>query len=369
MPILPEQQTPKKHGSIWQANISDILFRGGRRSIPLAQLALFCRKVDFLLGAGLSVKTALTILQGQFLGATLKRVLPRVYVHIMKGDSFSSALKMEEVFPEFMVGYIAIGEKTGQLALVCAKLADYYEKQSKTRKELTSALIYPISVILMMLGVIVLAMLTVLPGYARIFDASDITLPAITEMLINASAFLIRNVFLLISFVILLVATTIMFAKSRYGKITLAKVELRVPILRLGVNFHFAQALSLLLNSGIRVSKAVELCIGLIDNVRVKQDLQKLSANLQKGGDFSASLEAIPYIDPLLRDLAHVGEETGELPRTMEKCSQYFAASYAHSISRLNKLVEPIITLAMGVLLALVMLAVVLPTFELATAM
>lgn len=369
MPIIPKQKEVKKHGSIWQASISDILFRGGRRSIPIAQLAVFCRKVDFLLGSGLSIKTALTVLQRQSLGAVLNKTLPRVYVHILKGDSFSIALEREEVFPEFMLGYVAIGEKTGQVALVFAKLADYYEQQSKTRKELTSALIYPISVILMMLGVIVLAMLTILPGYARIFEASDIALPAITEMLINASAFLTRNAFLLVSFTVLIVASSVVFAKSHQGKRVLAKVELSLPILRLGVNFHFAQALSLLLNSGVRVTEAIDLCIGLLNNVRIKRDLQKLSINLRKGNGFSASLEKIPYIDPLLRDLAYVGEETGELARTIEKCSHYFAATYAHSIGRLNKLVEPIITLAMGVLLALVMLAVVLPTFELATAM
>jgi len=372
MPIKPIQTTKKQlYGSIsiWQMNISDVIFRNRKRSVPIKDLALFCRKLTYLLAAGLPIKAALPILQGKSLGLTLGAVLPQVHKRVMKGDSFSDALKLEGVFPEFMIGYIAIGEKTAQLAKVCGKLADYYEQQAKTRQALFAALMYPTAVLLMMFGVIVLAMVTVLPGYARIFEASNIALPVITAMLLDASAFLTENIILLSGGFLIAIITIGIFIGSKPGKDLISGAELNISILRQAVNLHLTQALSLLLASGIRLSEAVLLCMGLTDNVRVKRDLQELSKNLSEGLGFSDSLDAIPYIDPLLRDLARVGEKTGDLAQSMERCLDYFVADYKHNITRANKLIEPIITLVMGILIALVMLAVVLPTFELATVM
>jgi len=372
MPIKPVQVVRNQSRTkvpIWQMNVSDVIFRHRKRKVPIKDLALFCRKLTYLLAAGLPIKAALPILQGKSLGPVLGAVLPQVHKRVMKGDSFSDALKMEDVFPEFMVGYIAIGEKTAQLAKVCAKLADYYEQQAKTRSELFAALMYPTAVLIMMFGVIILAMVTVLPGYARIFETSNVALPVMTTMLLDASAFLTENIVWLLGGFFAAIIAVAVFVGSRTGKNMLAGAALKISILRQAVNLHLTQALSLLLASGIRLSEAVLLCMDLTGNVRVKKDLQELSKNLSKGLGFSDSLETISYIDPLLCDLARVGEKTGTLDQSMERCLDYFIADYKHSITRMNKLIEPVITLVIGVLIALVMLAVVLPTFELATVM
>jgi len=367
MPITPSQSTSTRKKSIWHTSVSEVLFRNLAKKVPLAELALFCRKLAFLLEAGLIIKDALPILQGQKLGASLDVCLPQVHKSILQGASFTDALKQERIFPAFMVGYIAIGEKTAQLANVCNKLANLYEQNAQVRKQLFAALVYPTAVMLMMFGVAVMAMVMVLPGYARIFDASDISLPAITEVLLRVSAIITGNIFFIIITAVITIAIIFFAATSKNLKPALAKLELKIPILRQGINFHIAQALSLLLTSGIKISDSVQLCADLINNPCVKADLNNISTELAMGDSFSHALGKIQYIDPLLRDLTQVGEETGALPQTMEKCNNYFAANYLHSITRLNKLVEPIITLTMGILLMLIMLAVVLPTFELAT--
>ena len=370
MPLLPENKKPNQvPGSIWQKNLSDIVFPGRKRAVPEGQLALFCRKMSYLLGSGLSLREAFPILQGQSLGAVLGAVLPQVHMRIMRGESFCDALRAEANFPEFMLGYIAIGERTAQLAKVCEKLADYYEEQAQAKKQLLATLLYPATVLFMMLAVITLSMLTVLPGYARIFEASNVRLPAVTQVLMNASSFLVANAMPLFIGLVAAVLMLLILAKCKYGRNAFSFFQLKIPLARQGVNLNLAQALSILLSSGIRISEAVLLCISIIDNTRVKVDLQKLCTRLAEGTGFSDALKAIPYIDPLLQDLVQVGEKTGDLPQAMEKCHSYFSADYKYNLNRLNKLIEPIITLTMGVLLAIVMLAVVLPTFELATAM
>jgi type II secretory pathway component PulF len=375
MAIKPTQKPQKQHlinagnRSVWQMNVSDVILLGRKRKAPAKDLAVLCRKLSYLLVAGLPIKAALPILQGESLGASLGAAVAQVHKRVMKGDSFSDALRMEGVFPEFMVGYISIGEKTAQLATVCEKLADYYERQAQTRQALFAALMYPAGVLVMMFAVVVLAMVTVLPGYARIFESSDIALPAITAVLLSMSAFLSRYAVFVLGSMLLLVVALVAYIRSQRGKKTLAGVALKIPLLRQAVNLQLVQALSLLLGSGVRLSEAVLLCVGLMGNVHVKKDLQALSKKLAEGTAFSVSLASMQYIDPLFKDLTQVGENTGDMPQAMERCFDYFAAEYKHNIARVNKLIEPIITLIVGVLIALVMLAVVLPTFQLAMVM
>jgi len=369
MPILPEENKVKNHDSIWQMSVSDILLANSNSKIPSKDLTIFCRKMSYLLGAGLPLKETLFTLQDQTKGTKLSTVVPQLSKHVLGGRSLSTALRIEKVFPEFMIGYISIGEKTAQLAKVCEKLADYYEQQSQLKKELTAALVYPITVLVLMMGVIILAMVTVLPGYAQIFEASNIALPAATEILINISSFFVSNVVWIATGFIALLFALIAFTRSKVGKGALARIQLKIPLLRQGLNVHFAQALSILLTSGVRISEAMPLCIDLIENIYVKQDLDELSKNLSKGTDFSEALNSIPYIDPLLYELAQVGEKTGDLPQVVARFHSYAVVEYMHNIKRVSKLIDPIITLMMGALLALLMLAIVLPTFELATAM
>jgi len=368
MPIYPKTEKPRRE-SIWNMDVADLLTFGKRqgRSLPLRDLAVFCRKAAFLLNAGLPIKAAMPILCAQTPGRALKLVVSDVHKRVMQGESFSNSIKAAVVFPSFMCGYVDIGEKTAQLPKVCAQLADFYEQQAAIKDELTAAMMYPIAVSLMMLGVIVLAVTLVIPGYADMFAASGVPLPALTSMLISLSDFFAANWLAVLVGLIATVIAAAFLLRSGKGRALSSRVKLRIPLLRQSANFRLVQAMSLLLSSGISISQAIPLCREVMDNVRVREDLLKLSANVGSGMAFWAALERINYIDPMLVGLARVGEETGSLPQTIEKCHGYFEATYKHNLRRLNKLIEPVITLVLGIILAAVMLAVVLPTFELAT--
>lgn len=372
MPILPNKHPSspaKQTGSIWQKDVYEIITFGRKGKISNEHLGLLFRNTSYLLGAGLPIKSVLPVLQGQNLGSSLNAILPQIHTHVMKGISFSDALKLEKIFPQFAIAYISIGEKTAQLAIVCEKLADYYEQQDQTRKEIFATLAYPASVLVMMLGVIILAMVTLLPGYADIFASADIVLPRATELLLDTSAFINRNwVWIILSFATTLVLC-IAFLKSKIGSLIFTKIMLKLPIISLWTNLHITQALDILLMSGIKVSDAIPLCAELIDNDYVKQDLVFISQQMTQGATFAGALQEIKYIQPIFCDLATVGEKTGDLPSTMKKCNSYFALQYKNSLSKINKLIEPVITLVMGIMLALLMLAVVLPTFQLATSL
>lgn len=334
--------------------------------IPLRELAVFCRKASFLLDAGLPVKDAIPILaaQSSWHGA----ILSDVHKLVMQGESFSEALRLSGAFPAFMCGYIAIGERTARVADVCTKLGDFYENKSRAEDELAAAMLYPAVVAAMMFGVIILAVTFVLPGYSRIFEASDIALPAVTNALLSVSDFFAANALIVFGGFFIFLTCVMLFFRSVAGRVFLSSVKIKIPILRQKINLNITEGLSLLLSSGINISEALNTCGEILDNHVAKNDLQKISARVNSGVSFWEAIGDVSYINPLLPELARVGEETGHLPQTLEKCSAYFAASYQHEVRRLNKLIEPVITLTLGVILGAIMLAIILPTFELATA-
>lgn len=370
MPISPRHvpSVQNRRGvSVWHMNVSDVIFRKAEK-VPLRDLAVFCRKTAFLLDAGLPIKTIMLVLAKQTTGRVLGLVILDLHRMVMQGESFSNALRDTGGFPEFMCGYIAIGENTARLPEVFARIADFYEARVQTEEELAAAMMYPVAVALMMLGVIVMAVTFVLPGYSRIFDASGVALPPPTAALLFVSDFIAANTLVVFGGFFALVFAVLFFLRSEKGRTLSAYTKLKIPIQRQNINRNITQAISFLLASGIGVSEAVLMCGDIVDNSMVKKDLQKISAQIKSGRAFCEALQDVSYLNPLLAGLAKVGEETGSLPQTMEKCNVYFETAYKHSIRRLNKLIEPVITLVLGIILATVMLAIILPTFELATA-
>lgn|GEM_PF-407469 len=377
MPINPSPNVEKtleskrERDSVWHMDISDLVsskLLGRGRRIPTRKLALFNRTMSVLLGAGVSIGVAThTIAQHapkQVLGATVWD-LHRL---ILQGESFSCALRLTKVFPPFMCNYIETGEQTAKLPEVCAYLADFYDERARAEAEIKSVMMYPSIIATMMLGVIIMAIVFVLPGYAHLFDASGIDLPPLTSALMTISDFLINNTLAVIFVFGVVVFMGIAFFRSSRGQEILSVVKIRIPIFREELNFRFAQTMSLLLASGISISDAIPMCSEIMDNIIVRRDLKKLSTKVNTGVPFWCALSEIKYINPMFVELAMVGEDTGNLPKAIAQCNNYFEESYKKSLRRHTKLIEPIITLVLGVVLAVVMLAIILPTFQLATA-
>jgi len=350
MPIIPDKITvikPQRQKKSYQ-------------KLRTSELSLLCRKLSQLLAAGLSLKNALSILQSQ-----MPSVSP-IHKRVLEGEGFAAALSKEGNFPQFMLGFVDIGEKTGKLSLVCEKLANFYEHRAQTKRELVAVLVYPIAVFVMLSAVIVLAMVTVLPGFARIFESANVPLPWATSMLISGSVFFTQYVMSILLGAVLVAVLLYLLSRTKNGRAFTARCSLKIPILRLSTNLNLATALSLLLASGIKLSDAIIQCANLSKNIILHKDMTDMSAQLTAGRPFSDCLADLRYINPLFADMAKVGERTGELHTAIDRCTEYFAAEYKHAIARMNKLIEPIITLTMGILIGLVMLAIVLPTFQLA---
>ncbi|MCL2363448.1 MAG: type II secretion system F family protein [Defluviitaleaceae bacterium] len=367
-PQITQPEAANAPVSIWHRDVGDLLARGAGK-IPPNDLAVFCNKLSFLLEAGVMLKDVLPLLAEQSRGRMIRRILPEVHKKVLQGESLSDACAAVGAFPVFICGMFKVGEKTTQLPRVCAQLSEYYEHKVQARSELRAALLYPAMVSLMMLSVIIIAVTFVLPGYAQMFAASDVTLPWLTQALLRISDFVTARGLLLVFAILLLAIGLAVFVRSDKGRAFFSWLVLRFTLFRVGVSLHISQVLELMLHAGQPLSDALSLCAEAQGNTCVSSDLTRVEYEVAAGRTLGAALNDLIYLEPLLAGLVRVGEESGKLPQTLTQCRIHFETQHKRVLQRMNKLVEPIITLTMGILMALVMLAIVLPTFQLAGAL
>lgn len=333
----------------------------GNRRLPITKLAPMCKQISFMLSAGIPIKSAIDVL------AKTDKNLQHVLEGIMRGESFSQSLKYTGRFPVFMCNMCKIGEASDNLPKVMILLANYYEETLKNREEIKSALMYPAIVAIMMIAVVMAAILYILPSYALMFEASDVPLPTLTQSLLTVSHVLAARWFLLFLGIIAIIATTIALAHTAQGKSCYQFALLHIPpfsiVYRQSINLHIIQLLSILLQSGQPLGDAVLAVSEAIPNKQVAYDLQQIAAKLQEGNAFWGLLDTVSYIDKQTVSMAQVGEETGDMATIFEHASKYSQYQFAQMSQRLNKLVEPIVTLILGLLVGLIMLSILLPTF------
>lgn len=336
-------------------------------ALKMHDLVFFCHKIAFLLAAGTPVKPALAMLKKQASSPALTKAAEKIHAGVNQGESLSAALSDAGCFPPLLSGYAAIGEKTAKLPLVFSHLANYYESKMQSQKELSAALMYPLAISVMMTAVIILAVTFVLPGYSRIFEVSNVAVPTVTQVLLDISYFLTENAVLVISGVFLFVLLIFAFFKTHKGRHFLSWCKIKIPITRLGINRNLSQAIYIMLDAGVSMSDAVTICKEITDNTIVIGDLRRATTQINEGSTFYHALNQIGYIDPMFAELVQTGENIGNLPHTTQKAYAYLNDRFTHELKNLNKLVEPAVTLVLGGILAVVMLAVIMPTFQLAT--
>ena len=347
----------------WERDI----FGKDRYATPTV-LAGLCRQMSFMLGAGVTIKVVITVLidnptKNRRLHMSLRGILDG----IMRGDSLSRALEGTGYLPGFMCKMCRIGEMSDNLPQVMALLADYYEEMARNRDEIKSALLYPIVVAVMMLIMILVAVLYVLPHYALVFAVSDVPLPVLTQALLGLSDILMTRWWLVLPVIIAVIMTPIAVVRTPAGRSWYEWGLLNVPLISMAyrqtVNLHIVQAMALLLQSGQPLAEAMLAVSEIISNKQVANDLKQVVAGLQEGEAFWTLLADIPYMDATVISMARVGEETGNMAEAFDHADAYSRHQFRQMTRRLNKLVEPAITLVLGLVLAVVMLSIILPTF------
>lgn len=340
-----------------------------RRGIPAAEISLFTRRLATLTASAVPLFEAMVSLHEQEENRQLKRVLARVRDRIAEGASLSRAFAAEPaVFSESYVSMVAAGEAGGALDVVLERLADFLEEQDQVRSRVVSALAYPILMVLVGGGVMLFLLTVVIPRIVVVFEESKAALPLITVLLIKLSHFL-RGWWWLPAGVAIASVPLYHRAMQRDNlrlrrDALLLRLPMAGPMLQRLILSRFARVLGLLLASGVPIIRALEITSEVVVNRVYRLFLRGVMEEVSQGSALSVSLKKSPLFPPLLVHLTGVGEKGGTLEEMLLKAGTAYEREFSTRLTRLMSLMEPLLVLAMGVAVGIVVVAVLLPIFE-----
>ncbi len=342
------------------------------RPIPFVQKMLLVHNLYIMIKAGLSLVDALKIMGAQIPNPRLKFIVEQIKLEVEKGRQLSDVLTdFPKVFPTIYVSMIAAGEAAGKLEDSLRQVNEQMHKGHELMSHVRGAMIYPIVVLTAMMGIGIEMVVFVLPKIIVLFNDFNAPLPLATKILIATVKFMGQwGVFVLIG-VILLVVGAIYLEKKPAVRRVVHKMNLRLPIageIIKKINLAtFTLTLSSLLQSTIPIIEAVQITSHVQGNMTYKEALEEVAETLKKGEQLSSILARYPKIfTPMVVQMILVGEQSGQVEQMLGELSQYYSNEVDMTMKNFSTIIEPVIILLLGLAVAGVAVAVIMPMYSLA---
>jgi general secretion pathway protein F len=347
--------------------VSSPLFR---RRISAVDLALITRQFATLIRSGLPVEEALQTLSRQTEKPRLKSMLMAVRSRVMEGHALATAYEdFPHVFPDLYRATVAAGEQSGYLDAVLERLADYTESRQTLHQKTMLALIYPLIVMGVSLLVVVFLMVYVVPQIVQVFEGIGQKLPLLTRALIATSDFIRSNGILLFAGIVAAVVAVRMVLSRNGPKRRLHRFLLRLPMIgRLvrGLNTaRFARTLSILSGSGVPVLEALRISATVVGNLPMRAAVEEGARRVREGAALHTALEQSGYFPPMTVHLIASGEASGKLDEMLERAAASQEREMEVLITTITELFGPLLILVMGGIVLVIVLAILLPIFDL----
>lgn len=344
---------------------------GDLRKIPVKDISIFCRQFSFILTAGISIVKALEIVSDQVDNVKLKRILNDVHENVQKGRSFSEAMKEHQGdLPPMLVNMIAVGETSGTLDKIMLRMADYYENEYKLKQKVAGAMTYPIVVCVFALIVVTCLVVFVLPTFVGMIQSSGGgELPLPTRIVLGISKFL-RSYGILLLIIIVAVIIGIKIYKKHYPESSESfdRFKLSAPLFgkinKKMVTARFARTFGTLMASGVPIIESIEISMDIVGNQVIKNVLSNTKDEVRKGASMGSTLEREDVFPKMLTQMIKIGEESGTLDNVLEKTAQFYDGEVESATSQLTTLIEPILIIILAVLVGIIVLAMIMPIFQ-----
>ena len=297
---------------------------------------------------------------------SIRKSLISISENVQKGNSlFASMKKTINVYPEFMINMIYLGEESGKLDIILEELSKYYEKEHKLLKKFTNSMIYPCTVFITLMIVSLFLLIKVIPIFIENLNSMDAEIPLITRLVLGSSNFLRHNLLWITIIILILVLGIIEYIKTESGKVVFDKFKFMCPILgpvykRL-IYTRFSRGLNILLGSGVGILKAFEIINDVIGDKYFKLKFKSVFSDIKKGKDLSSSLNAMNLFPQFFVAMIKIGEETGNLDGMFLTAADIFYEDAQENVEKATVLLEPILIILLGIMIGTIILAVMLP--------
>jgi type IV pilus assembly protein PilC len=357
-----------ERGLISAARPNTAAWRRGRVALPL--LVVFSQELSALLRAGLPLVQSLAMLVERQRDARFRGLLERVVERVRSGGELSEAFaELGDALPPLYASAIRAGERTGDLEKVLQRVVRYFRLVLEARRRVYTALVYPTVLLALSLGMLGIMALYVVPRFRVFYEAMDLDeLPLLTRLTLGTATSLRNQVPFVAVALVLAFPFALRWARGESGQLALGRLRLALPVL--GGIFHgfavseFCRSLSTLLSGGLPLVQALEIAIGAVGNSWVRRRLRPAIDRVREGVALHAALAETRIAPPIVLDMVQVGETTGALDDMLSSASEFLDEEIETRMQRLLQLIEPILLVVVGGLVAILLVSVYLPIFS-----
>lgn len=353
--------------------------KSGRAGAKVKQkeMMVFTRQLATLIDAGLPLLQSLNVLSKQEPNPDLRATIGALGESVQGGSTFSEALgAYPKMFNKLFVNMVKAGELGGVLEVVLKRLAEYQEKANRLRGKVVSAMVYPIIILVISVGILVFLMLAIVPKFKEMFEGQNMELPALSQFVFNFSDYCIHddiipvvpNAFV---FIVLLVAAGIgvgFWKKTPKGARVMDRFMLKIPKLghlnKVSAVTRFSRTFGTLVASGVPILQALLITRDTAGNVIVADAITKIHDSVREGESIVTPMSACDVFPPMMISMVDVGEETGQLPDMLLKVAEVYDEEVDNAVSALTAMLEPLMIVFLAVVVGGIVLAMFMPMME-----
>ena len=352
------------------SSISSAQKRSGRQKMSSMELAVMTRQFATLLESGMPIEQSLTGLVEQADQYRIKSILAGVRAAVIEGGALADGMRQfPRAFSELYTASVAAGEQTGHLESVLERLADYTEARQGLQQRISTALVYPVILTVVSILIVIALMAYVVPKVVQVFDDTGQTLPYLTQVMIKISDFIVNHGHIV---AILLILSGVFFSiaiRKPGPQFAFHQFILRFPLTkRLSTSLNssrMARTMSILIGSGVPLIYAIKSSAEVVSNRVIRKGLEVTAEEVQQGASLSRSLARSKLFPPLLTQMVASGEASGRLDTMLEKAATSLEREAEARISVVVSLFEPLMILFMGTVVLIIVMAILLPIFDL----
>lgn len=337
--------------------------------VGLSEVATFTRQLSTMIIAGLTVADGLRILKEES-SPVFSEIIDDILRSVEGGSSLGDALeKHPKVFSEVYVALVRAGEAAGVLDEVLTRLAENLEKDREFRAKIKGAMIYPAVIVVGMIGVGTIMILFVIPNLLKLYEEFEAELPVATKLLMAISVLITKFWWVVLIGIGAIGYYFRSFYKTPLGRRKVDQIKLRLPVvgnlIKMIILTEMTRTLGLLVGTGISIVEGLKIVSRALGNAIYEEELKVAADRVEKGLPLAGTLAEYEDFPPVVSSMVAVGEETGKLDEVLTKLSAYFESESEHLVKGLTSLIEPLIMVVLGIGVGFLIIAVIMPIYNL----
>jgi len=335
-----------------------------------AEVIMFLRQFSVMINATISISDSLFVLKNMKYSSTFRDILETVYKDVVSGTLLSGAFaKHPKIFPAFFIEMVQIGELSGSLDTVSSSMADYYENDQKIKKKAKSSMVYPTLLLVMIMAVIIFMSFFILPRFKNMFAEFGGNIPQITKVVFAISDFVNAYFMYIAAGIFVITGGLWVFFREKAGKKVKDWLGLNLPVIgkvnNAVVTARFTRAFVILLKSGMNITDCLSNLVGILGNEIYAEKFAFAIEEVKRGKFLATALQKTGIFPAMVTEMVSVGEKSGNLEEVLSSNASYFDSQVDSSIASAIALMEPLIIIILGFVVAIVLLSVYIPMIEL----